>query len=155
MAKRKPLVLGDDGLPQNLQPGDYIGEIEMIVMASGEVGAVPIGTPVYLSASNQIKKAKADAAGTVPAVAIVTDTSIAEGTSGNIQMSGTLKATTAQWDAVTGQVGGLTPGGRYFLSAATAGMITTAVPATGYAQHIGLALSTTDLLLMISEPIKL
>ena len=56
---------------------------------------------------------------------------------------GTLELTTGQWDAVTGQSGGLTAGHYYWLNQTTAGAITTTQPASGYIQCVGKAFSTT------------
>ena len=53
---------------------------------------------------------------------------------GNIQSSGPLKLTTAQWDAVTGQVGGLTPDVTYFVDQATSGHI---IAASGVSNGAG------------------
>jgi hypothetical protein len=61
------------------------------------------------------------------------------------------------WDAVTGGSGGLTPGAVYYLSATTAGRITT-TPPTGdgeYVVRIGRALEATVMEVKIEPPIKL
>jgi hypothetical protein len=87
----------------------------------------------------------------------VADISIATTASGNILVDGVLTATTAQWDAVAGTTGGLTPGTVYFLGAATAGTLTSTAPSTTgqFVVRVGRAISSTKLDLMIMAPIKL
>jgi hypothetical protein len=48
---------------------------------------------------------------------------------------------------VTGQVGGLTPNSTYYLSAATAGALTTTAPSTAgqFVYRVGKAISTTQM----------
>lgn len=153
MATRKPIVIGDDGLPQLLQAGDDIGiasttDLSIRSMVNGEASAaLVIGTPVYVSAAGAVKRAQANAASTSGVVGLCNDVSIAAAASGYIATGGVFVATTAQWDAVTGQTGGLTFGALYFLETATPGMLTT-TPATTAGQCnvlVGRALSTTEL----------
>jgi len=120
-------------------------------------GAVVIGTPIYGKSNGKADKAKADAAGTSRVTGLVTDVTVA--TAGDIvgQSAGQLSATTGQWDAVTGQTGGLTPGSVYYLSAATAGMLTTTAPVTvtQFVVEVGVALTATTMLLSIKSPVLL
>jgi hypothetical protein len=152
MATRKPLVLVN-GLIQQLQTGDSINVPQsggdIVVQVNDEAGAIVIGTPVYNDVNDGVKKAKADAAGTKDVIGLVYDASVSNGASGNIQVNGVMTATTTQWDAVFGTTGGLTKGTRYFLSTATAGLAAATAPGTTgqYVVQLGLALSTTELLL--------
>lgn len=152
MATRKPLVLVN-GLIQQLQAGDSLNVPQsggdIVSQTNDEAGAIVIGTPVYNDVNDGVKKAKADASGTKDVIGLVYDASITNGVAGNIQVSGVMTATTGQWDAVFGTTGGLTKGTRYFLSAATAGIGTsTATSTTGqYVVQLGIAMSTTELLL--------
>lgn len=116
-----------------------------------------IGTPVYLDAANGIKKAKADASGTRIVIGLVRDVSITNGVAGGVMINGMLSATTGQWDAITGQVGGLTFGAKYFLSAATAGLLSVTAPSTvsQYVCQVGIAISTTDMDVRIHDDILL
>jgi hypothetical protein len=69
---------------------------------------------------------------------------------------GIVTAATTVWDTVTGGSGGLTEGATYYLSAATAGHIVASNPpvATGdFAMSVGVALSTTQMLVAIGTPI--
>ena len=112
---------------------------------NGEASAIAIGRAVYVSAANQVRLANANSASTTNVVALVASTSINSSASGNIAVAGMLEATTTQWDAVTGQSGGLTPGATYFLSNTTAGAITTTAPTSGHVVPVGIALGTTKL----------
>jgi hypothetical protein len=59
---------------------------------------------------------------------------------------------TAQWDAVTGQTGGLTAGQYYILSQTTPGNIQVADVTSGVRQVVGLALNTTVMQLLFDPP---
>ena len=161
MALKKPLVITSGEIEQ-LQPGDDLnvpiaGAIE-ISLTNDEATPIVIGAPVYSDANGGVKKARANALGTSIVVGIVNDDpSIAAATSGSIATSGVMTATTTQWDAVTGQVGGLTFGTRYYLDAATAGKLTITAPTTAGNQvvEIGIAMSTIDMKIAIQKRIKL
>jgi hypothetical protein len=160
MALRKPLVL-NAGQIQQLQSADTLDAVQSggdtLTQTNDEAGAIVIGTPVYNDANDGVKKAKADASGTKDVVGLVRDTSITNATTGAIQISGVLSATTGQWDAVFGTSGGLTRGTRYYLSAGTAGLGTATAPSTvgQYVVELGIAVSTTELLLSVFRPILL
>ena len=156
MASRKPLVL-INGQLQQIPTGDTIavpvtGQT-LISQTNGESVSIVIGTPVYSSGNDTVKKAKADASGTISLVGLVYDTSVATSAAGNVITDGVLSATTAQWDAVAGTTGGLTAGTDYFLSAATAGLMTATAPSTAgqYVQKVGRAISTTEMRLLIES----
>lgn len=160
MAARKPLVIAS-GQVQQLQSGDTldapVSEVDLVAATNKEVGAIVIGAPVYVSAAGQVKKAKADAAGTAKVLALAKDASTAADASGSFQTSGVLVATTTQWDAVAGTTGGLTAGAEYFLSEATAGVLTETAP-TGVGElvvKVGLAISTTEMMIDPERPILL
>jgi hypothetical protein len=111
--------------------------------------------PVYVFGSGTIKLARANAAATAIVAGLVHDATIANNASGEICTSGPMTKTTAQWDAQTGQSGGLTAGAEYWCSAATAGKLTTTPPsaATQFDVRVGIALSTTIMLVGIAPPI--
>jgi hypothetical protein len=160
MAAKKPLVIGTDGFPEELSSSDTLdantGGKDIVTLANANAGSIVIGAPVYKTAtSNQVDLARANASGTRRVIGLVADASIAAGASGSIQTDGVLVATTGEWDAVTGGSGGLTPGSQYWLSAATAGQLTTSVPGSGnYVVPVGIALSTTELEISIGPGIK-
>jgi hypothetical protein len=124
-------------------------------LTNGEATSIAIGQAVYVSGAATVRKANANAAGTKDVLGIVGDTTIAASGVGSIVTEGVVSATTVQWDAVTGQTGGLTTGAVYYLDNTTAGKITTTVPSTGYVCRVGIAVSTTLLKLQVSAPIQL
>lgn len=149
MTAQKPLVI-ISGQVQQLPAGDTLdaaaSEVDVVAMTNANVGAIVIGTPVYVSVAGSVDKANASAAGSAHILGLVRDASIASSASGYIQTDGILVATTGQWDAVAGTTGGLVAGTVYFLSA-TAGLLSATAP-TGsgkYIMRVGLALSTTEL----------
>lgn len=162
MANRKPLVVGADGRPQQLQAGDTLQATvtggEQQNLTNNNVGAIVVGTPVYIIGNDACDKAQANAAGTKEVEGLVAQApSIAAAGTGPVQVSGVMSLTTAQWDAVAGSVGGLTANVIYFLDPATAGKITAVVPTTvgQYIVEIGRALSTTELDVRIRAPVLL
>lgn len=120
-------------------------------------GSIVIGTPVYVKSDGDVDKAQANAIGTCTNIGIVRDTTINAAAAGNIQFEGIVTATTGQWDAVTGGSGGLTPGLYYYVSAATAGLLTTTAPSTvGQVVKEALwAISTTEALIVHTYAILL
>jgi hypothetical protein len=160
MALRKPLVM-NAGQIQQIQVGDTLdapqGGGDVISQTNDEVGAVVIGCPVYNDANDGVKKAQANAAATAACIGLMATTSTAAAGSGSVMTNGVLTATTTQWDAVAGTTGGLTKGTRYYLSAATAGIITSTAPTTvgQYVVELGIGISTTEMLLNVRQAILL
>ena len=161
MALKKPLVI-TAGQVQQLQAGDVLdvaltGEVDIVSLENENAGTIVIGTPVYASSAGKVDKALADDAGTVELIGLVQPTTILTTASGNIQTDGVLTATTAQWDAVTGDTGGLTAGSIYYLDPDTAGLLTTTAPSTtgDFAVRIGKGLSTTDMEISILNSVKM
>lgn len=123
---------------------------------NSEAGTIVIGRAVYaFTTTDQVKLAIANAAAPAQVIGLVSATSIAASASGSIAFAGVMSATTAQWDVVTGQTGGLTPGAMYFLSNVTAGALTTTAPTTGYLCAVGRAMSTTKIALRFDPTIQL
>lgn len=159
MAIKKPLVTYSGQLAE-IAAGDDLDvsatSIEKTV-TNGEASPIVIGTPVYISSTaDEVLESNAGAAATQVVDGLVSDTSIAAAATGGMIVAGTLTATTGQWDAVTGQVGGLTPGAQYWLDIAD-GMLTTTVPtgAGEYQRRVGRALSTTDMCVGVKQSILL
>jgi hypothetical protein len=162
MALKTPLVIGADGLPQQLQAGDSINVASSTytsrAVTNGEgAAAIVIGAPVYANAADSVKRAQANAKATSKLAGLGLDASVAAGGTGNIITSGVLVATTTQWDAVAGTTGGLAFGTLYFVDPANPGKITSTVPTTAgqTVTLVGIALSTTELELTIQPPILL
>ena len=162
MTVRLPLVLGSDGLPQQLQSGDSISaptdtpSIRSVL--NGDTASLVFGMPVYSSAADTVKRAQANAKSTAKVTGLVYDTTIAANANGNIAQSGVLVGTSAQWDAVvTGETGGLIFNTTYFLDPANVGKLTASPPSTTGQCNviIGTAISATELELQIAQPILL
>jgi hypothetical protein len=157
---KKPLVL-TGGQIEQLQAGDTLdavaNEVDVVAMTNGEASPIVICTPVYVFAAGSVKKAKADASGTIQILGLMKSTSVDAGNSGTVQTDGVLTATTTQWDAVAGTTGGLVAGTVYYLDPATGGKLTATAPTTPgqYVVRVGLALSTTDLDISTTAPMKL
>jgi predicted RecA/RadA family phage recombinase len=153
MTLRKPLVCVN-GQIQQIQSGDTLditGE-GSVTLTNNEATSLVICTPVYIDAADGVKKAKADASGTMKVFGLVKSASIEASASGEIQVENVLTATTEQWDTVAGTTGGLTAGTTYYLSATIAGEITATAPTTTaqYVVPVGVAISTTELKINIS-----
>jgi hypothetical protein len=120
-------------------------------VTNAQGATIVIGQAVYTDASGA-KLANAGADVTRRVVGLVAETSISNSGSGKVRTAGTLVATTAQWDAVTGGSGGLVPNTTYFLSISVPGRIvsTGASITSGWAQPVGVAMSTTTLKIGIS-----
>lgn len=162
MALRKPLVLADDGLVTQLQPGDTISAPtnapSLRTVTNGETtAAVPFGTPVYASSGTAVKRGQANAKATSKLTGLVYDASIAAGAVGSVAQGGILTGTTAQWDAVAGTTGGLAVGAYYFLDATNPGKLTPTPPATAGQVNVcvGSGLSSTEMEVDIELPILL
>lgn len=122
---------------------------------NGEASSIAICRLVYSSGDGIVKLANGNSETTCDAVGFVAQTSIAASASGNIANSGFMEATTNQWDTVTGQSGGLTPGARYYMSVSNAGSITSTVPASGFVKQVGIAMSATTLSIQFGQLLRL
>lgn len=121
-------------------------------LEAGEVGQ--IGAPVYIKNSDglvYLAKANALASASVFGLSRAAMVSVNAVVVPGIQ-SGSMGLTTAQWDAITGQTGGLTRGSYYYLSQGTAGRITTLKPDSGIVMRVGLATSATSLEVQLGQP---
>lgn len=162
MAAHRPLII-DAGEVKRLPAGDTLtvpfSELIETSLVNDNAGSVVICAPVYIAAAGHFDKAKADAAGTSKVIGLVSDSSgaILTTATGTVGTDGLFTATTGQWDAVTGQTGGLTANTDYYLDAATAGKLTITAPTTTgqYVVYVGRAISTTDMKIEIARRILL
>lgn len=160
MADRKPLVLVNGRIRQ-LDANDFldanVNEVDLVTKLNDNANPITKGQPVYTSGAGEVDLARANALSTAQILGLVKDATINDVESGKIQTDGVLMATTGEWDAVTGDSGGLTPGADYFLSPTTAGMLTTTPPSTigQFVTFVGRALSTTELEISHERPIEL
>lgn len=160
MAAKKPLVI-TNGRIEQLQSGDTldaaVSEVDVVSKTNANAGSIVIGQVVYIKTNGQVDLARANASGTMQVLGLVKDASIASAAAGIIQTDGVLAATTGQWDTVTGGSGGLTVGSTYYVSAATAGALTTTAPTAAgeFVQQVGIAISSTELEITILTQVKL
>ena len=150
MAIKKPIVLRSNGELEQLQPGDTIEtNVFVLQVINGGGATLPKCGPVSISAADTVVAASAV---NRPNVIGVMTGSVASGASGGVMSGGGMVATTAEWDAITGQTGGLTPGVTYFLGSPG---LTTTVPTVDFLTRVGVAINSTRLELNISRPIRL
>jgi len=153
MTVRKPLVMVN-GEIQQLQSSDSLADAALPQLIADAV--IIAGAALYASAADHVNNAKADSIATARVVGLAA-AAIGSGSSGSVETQDILALTTAQWDAVAGTTGGLTFNTDYYLSAATAGMLTATPPSTvgQVVVKVGRAISTTELKVQISQPILL
>lgn len=119
----------------------------LLSLTNGNAGAITQGQVVYYNGTaDKVDLAKADSITTARAIGVVYDASIASGASGNILVGG----------LCPGALSAATAGTVYYLSDATAGLLTTTAPTTGghAVEKMGIAQDATKLLLQIG-PITL
>jgi hypothetical protein len=160
----KPLVVSPTtGLKEQMQADDILGipvtTTQLYPVTNGESATTLIkGMAVYISGASTVKRGRANALATATIIGLLYDTTLAAGAAGYIQTDDIFIATTGEWDAVTGDTGGLVPNTNYFLDSASEGKITKTPPDTSVVgncnTYIGLALSATALDLSIEKPIK-
>lgn len=120
----------------------------------------PVGTPVAprnvdQSAPHTVYPSNATD-GTVAHVIGLASTPGVVGKRTNVQSQGVLNLTTEQWDAITGDTGGLVRGNPYYLTPGPGdGHLTQTAPTTpeDFVVRVGIALSPTDLLILICCPV--
>lgn len=105
----------------------------------------PLGSGVGLASSSALPRA---------CFAGIAIADAAIGFAVNYRTSGCFELTTAEWDAVTGGSGGLSPGSTYFLDP-TNGMLTTSPTDAGFLVQVGRALSSTEFAIEGDGPIRL
>lgn len=125
-------------------------------LTNDNAGSLVIGNAVYVKTDGDMDKAQANTAATTELLGLATET-IVTTADGEVQADGFLTATTGEWDAVTGDTGGLTAGSIYYLDPSTAGRITETAPSTvgQYVVRVGQAISTTIMNIRTEAPILL
>lgn len=120
-------------------------------LLNGSGGTVALGAPVYGISAGQFSKALANALATSSVIGLVADATVLNGASGVVVTSGPVTGTTAQWDAITGQVGGLTPNTHYYLDPTTAGKLTITAPSAAgkVVAPVGLAISALTMIVNV------
>ena len=110
---------------------------------------------VTVTSSGNIGFANASSSSTINVLGLIPG-SVANGSTTTVVSAGELTTgSTADWDAVTGQTGGLTSGAVYYLSNTTNGKITTTAPTSGFICPIGYAESSTNMQIRIGNTVQL
>lgn len=147
-----PVSNGTTFVMTDLNTADVSGQ------TNANAGTLAPGTPVYeKTTANNIDKAQGNAIATSFVLGLTIASYAAAVTTCIVRTTGPLALTTAQWDAITGQTGGLSLGVIYYLDTATAGKLTTSpVDAAGnFLVPVGKSLSTTTMVLDINRPVGL
>jgi hypothetical protein len=154
MALRKPLVV-TNGQIERLQAGDRLDLSNSVTKNNNSGNTINIATPVYVNGGNA-SPAQADGQSTVRVAGLALETA-ADAAPLEVITGGVFEATTGEWDAVTGETGGLAEGEDYYLSAAEEGKLTQTSPdADGeFVVPVGHALSATEFEIEVQAPIKL
>lgn len=121
--------------------------------SANHLTSIPPGTPVFPSRANagEVVAARGNVEATSHVVGLAAETGVV-GNPVLIQTEGTITLTTAQWDVITRDVGGLVPGVPYFLSTGfREGVLTRTEPVTvgQFDVQVGIGLSPTDFLIQI------
>lgn len=143
MAIKKPLVLGSDGSIEQLQAGDTL---DITMPSGGDVVLMTLSenvlpNSVLCASSSGIVRADKDDDDKVRVVGFATSA----GNSGD-QIS-------VRVSAQQGGFTGLISGSPVFLD--TAGAVTQSTPTSGFSIRLGVAISSTDILVEPAQPIKL
>lgn len=119
--------------------GDSTRVSYLLTAGTGGIGK---GHAVYISAADTVLKADKDAALTAAAIGVAA-AAITAGNTGSIVFSG----------IAPGVLSSATPGAPYFVT--DNGVISETIPAgASYVRRVGYAINTTDLLVMVGEPMK-
>lgn len=119
---------------------------------------LPPGTPIAVPAlgdSDTLVAAKANTFAQARAIGVLLGPApSALGLRHAIRYNGEVTLPTAEWDAITGESGGLAFGRTYYVSAVTAGLLTSAAPTTpDFVCAVGYAVSPTTLFVQPSFPV--
>ena len=128
--------------------------LQSTALTNGEVSSITKFMAVYPSGADAVKMALANSSTTTLVFGLLT-TTVSSGAAGIVVTEGELTGTTAEWDTVTGQTGGLTTGAQYYLNATTSGKLTSTPPSTGYIAPIGFARATTTMIVRVAPTVQL
>lgn len=146
---------GGGGLPpSNIQAANTYNPL--VGATTQHPAGFPPGTPLVQSttADKTVVPGRANAEATSSLVGLAGGPGVA-GSNVFSQFAGVLTLTTEEWDAITGQSGGLTRNAPYYLgSGFNEGQLTTTAPSTSgtFVARAGVALSSTDLLIQLCAP---
>lgn len=141
---------GPSGLPGT------VGSAYVSMVNAGTI-SIPSGSPVYHVGTNGVRLANANNIVTKDCFGFSRGDPMVADASDFIQVDGLIELTTTQWDVITGTVGGLVVGKRYFLSAIQPGKLVYVLDETSgfYAAYVGYAINATVFKIEIELPILL
>lgn len=141
-----PLVI-QNGQIRELPSGASINVSPVIIqMVNSESTAITRGQPVASNASGEAQLCVYDNIAKVRVLGVVFDESVEPGETANIAILGPVEATTDEWDALTGDTGGLSGTAKYYVGSTAGDLAVTATTTNGTFQApVGVAMSTTKL----------
>jgi hypothetical protein len=115
----------------------------------------PLGTPVAFSAADEdaVIAAKADAIATAGAIGVVIRKANGAFDRGGVRYNGPVTLTAAEWATVLTGESELTTGKAYYVSTATAGLLTKTKPASPFDVVVGYAASPLTLFVQPGVPV--
>jgi hypothetical protein len=120
---------------------------------NGDLDDITLGEPVYVSQLGLYRKG-INSIGPRAYIHGLCCTTTGPTLSTTIQVSGIITLTTATWDALTGESGGLSVGILYYLGSIY-GTLTSTCPTSGYVTELGTAVDVDKFLISIKRPILL
>jgi hypothetical protein len=139
--------------------GDSVSVLLQAVKLNNTSDDFFFGQAVYATGTNGIALAKANAEATTRCIGLVASIIIESGGGeGKIQTTGVLTGSVAQWEFVTGMVGGLVPNKPYFVDPTVKGQITPFPLNFNDGQFltcVGIAVSPTQMAINTERPIAL
>ena len=134
-------------------PGANPGD-DTFVLPNGDTVTLNPGMPV-INVAAMLKRGNASSLGTAVVIGVVIIGNTVTNPVTAVAV-GNVTLTTAQWDAVTGDVGGLVPGLLYFLGLTLGTLTTTAPVLDGQSvTQVGEALTTTTMVVLPRRPVYL
>jgi len=148
--------VGCQGMPG--PPGLPGGASDSIIVQQTDDVLLP-GNVVYTTAISRFELAIGNGYPQTRAVGL-SHFATGAGSAATVQTQDIITLLTTDWDAVTGQTGGLSIGAVYYLSQTSPGMLMTTPPVADppnvrFNSRIGIALSATKLNVLIRAPIQL
>lgn len=151
MVARLPLVLVD-GVVSELPAGDTLVSPDNVERQNNSGYAVPAGSAMFCSSGHGVNLADNSVAWKLQVMGLAV-ASVAVDAQMKLKTDGRVVLTASEWDVVTGQSGGLDANKVYYLG--TNGGLTDTPPTSGWQVVVGLAISATELVLRISQPIEI
>lgn len=119
---------------------------------------LPRGSPVYSPSPGQMFGALGNLSGRNVIGLVAASSDVVPGAQDDVLVDGTLVASTAEWEVVTGMVGGLVRGRKYCLDLNVPGKLRLSVTPTGtqqYLVNVGYAISATEFKLEVQPIIRI